>query len=103
MRPHKRALASATPIDLTPMGVAATTSVSFGEWRPDDGEVVYWTMQIEGTALKQRLFRMAPDGSQRQPITVPAELCPHHPSYVSATEIVFSAFRCFGASCTCAP
>jgi hypothetical protein len=103
MRPHKRVLAEPASVDLTPAGVAATTSVSFGEWRPDDAEVVYWTIGIEGTALKQRLFRMAPDGTNRQPIPLPPELCPHHPSYLSSTEIVFSAFRCFGAGCTCAP
>jgi hypothetical protein len=103
MRPHKRVLTSGTPVDLTPAGVAATTSVTFGEWRPDDGEVVYWTLVIEGAALKARLFRMAPDGSQRQAIALPAELCAQHPSYLSATEIVFSAYRCFGPNCTCAP
>ena len=103
MRPHKLVLSGTTPVDLTPPGVAATTSVSFGEWRPDDGEVVYWQIQIEGTALKQRLFRMAPDGTNRQAIPLPEQLCPQHPSYLSATEIVFSAFRCFGTECTCAP
>ncbi len=103
MRPQSRVLASPASVDLTPPGVAATTSVSFGEWRHDDAEVVYWTLALAGTALQQHLFRMAPDGTQRQAIPLPPELCPHHPSYLSSTQIVFSAFRCFGASCTCAP
>lgn len=103
MRPQSRVLANPATVDLTPPGVAVTTSVTFGEWRPDDAEVVYWTLEIEGTTLKQHLYRMAPDGTQRQPIQLPPELCPHHPSYLSETQIVFSAFRCFGAACTCAP
>lgn len=103
MRPHVRVLSAPTSVDLTPPGVAATTSVSFGEWRPDDAEVTYWTIELAGTVLLQRLYRMAPDGTQRQVVPLPPELCPHHPSYVSSTRIVFSAFRCFGAACTCAP
>ncbi len=93
--------ASGPQVDLTPAGTAATTSITFGEWRQDDQEVVYWTIQVDGLVLRQHMFRMNPDGTGRVQVPLPRELCPTHPSYLNASTLMFSAWRCGGPSCTC--
>lgn len=89
--------------DLSTPGIAGTTSETFIEWREDDQQGVYWSMEVVGATLRHSLSVMKPDGTARQQIPIPRELCPSHPSYLSDSEIVFSAFRCSGPSCTCDP
>ena len=93
--------ASGPQIDLTPPGVAPSSSQSFAVWREDDLEVVYWAIELEGTAVRWNLYRMKPDGTERRRIPIPAQLCASHPNYISSTEIVFSGRRCAGSECTC--
>lgn len=93
--------ASGPQVDLTAPGVAPLTSQTFAVWREDDREVVYWAIELEGTKVRQNLYRMNPDGTERRRIPIPAQLCASHPNYISATEIVFSGWRCAGTECTC--
>jgi hypothetical protein len=88
-------------VDLTPPGVDSVASQAFVEWRDDDAEVVYWSIEIEDGAVRQHLYRMRPDGTERVRIPIPAELCAQHPSYSSRAEIVFTGWRCAGTPCSC--
>jgi len=94
-----------TQEDLTHAAIAPTVVQSYVQWRPDGNEVVYWEIQPDLTTgvVRQPLFRMAPDGSARQPIPLPADLCTSHPSYLDSNTIIFSGWRCGGAPCSCAP
>ncbi len=88
-----RPLDGGPQMDLVAPATAATTTLSYGEWRADDQEIVYWSIEVEGSVLRQFLWAMSRDGSGRRTIPLPANLCPLHPSYVSASEIVFNAWR----------
>ena len=105
VHPYRQARrAGTTPqVDLSSPEVASTTSETFIEWRDDDLQGVYWSIEIVGATLRQKLHVMTPDGAVRQEIPLPRQLCPSHPSYLSDTQIVFSAFRCAGPTCTCDP
>jgi hypothetical protein len=59
---------------------------------PLDAEALL-IIEVEGSVLRQFLWAMSRDGSGRRKIPLPANLCPLHPSYVSASEIVFNAWR----------
>lgn len=95
-----RPLDGGPQVDLPATGTAATTSLAYGEWRADDQEIVYWSIEIEGTILRYYLWKMNPDGSGRTKIPLPPDLCPQHPSYVTAQTIVFNAWRA-GPGGTC--
>ncbi len=90
--------------NISPASTPPTTIQSYMQWRLDGGELVYWEIQIDFTAgiVKQPLFRMAPDGSGRQAVPLPAALCASHPSYLDHETIVFSGWRCGGSPCSCA-
>ena len=102
-RQQKRTLAMELQQDLPAPELAPTTSLSFPEWRPDDQELVYWTVELVGGVIRHGLYRMDPEGGSRRQIPLPPELCPTHPSYLSDREVVFSAWRCAGADCSCDP
>lgn len=89
--------------DISPASTPATTIQAYMQWRPDGGELVYWELVIDlssGT-VKQPLFRMAPDGSARTAIPLPADLCTSHPSYLDQDTIIFTGWRCGGTPCSC--
>jgi hypothetical protein len=88
-------------VELTPAGTAETTSLTFGEWRADDAELVYWAIELEGAVVRNNLYVMSPDGGARRRIPLPRELCPLHPTYLGPTEVVFNAWRCVGPQCSC--
>jgi hypothetical protein len=96
-----RTLAEPGQVELTPPGTAETTSLTFGEWRADDAELVYWAIELDGAVIRNNLYVMRPDGSARTRIPLPRELCPLHPTYLSPAEIVFNAWRCVGPQCSC--
>lgn len=91
-------------VDISPPSTPTTTIQSYMQWRPDGGELVYWEIQIDlsSVSVKQPLFKMAADGSGRQQIPLPADLCASHPSYLDADTIIFSGWRCGGSPCSCA-
>jgi hypothetical protein len=99
------ALPTGTQTDLTQPGIAPSTSQSFIDWREDDAEGVYWTVEAEVVnnqpVIHQKVYRMSPDGSQRTLIALPSQLCASHPSYLSLTAIVFSAWSCGAPGCSC--
>ena len=99
-RQAMRSLNASAQVDLPAAGVANTTLLSYGEWRADDQELVYWSVDLQAVT-KQHLNLMNRDGTNRRRIPLPGELCPLHPSYLSATEIVFNAWRCSVPDCTC--
>lgn len=98
-----RELAAPSQHDVPASGLAATSSVTFGQWRDDDEELVYWAIEAEGVAAKYRLYRMQPDGAGRTQVPLPLELCPSHPSYFADDEIIFTAWRCTDVYCSCDP
>ena len=95
-RQSKRPLDGGPQVELNPPLTPPTTQHAYAEWRPDDKELTYWSIEIDQNVLRHFLWTMAPDGSNRRKIPLPPELCPQHPSYLSAHEIVFNAWR--GAS-----
>lgn len=96
-RQHKRAI-DGSQIDLTPPGLHFATTLSYAEWRSDDQQLVYWRIEpVEKVRLS--LYTMSPDGSSHKVLPLPEQLCPTHPSYLSDTEIVFTAFRCAERKC----
>ena len=98
-----KAKSGGSVVDLSQPNTPTTTIQSYVQWRPDGGELVYWEIQPNLTTgvVKQPLFRMAPDGTARKQIPLPAELCTSHPSYLDQDTIVFSGWRCGGALCNC--
>ena len=100
-RQQRRLLASATQTDLTGAEIAPETSLTFVDWRADDLEGVYWSIEAVGGVVRNALYTMSPDGTNRTRIALPDDLCPTHPSYVDDDTIVFSAWRCGGTSCSC--
>ncbi len=80
-------------VTLPAVGTDPTTTLSYGEWRADDKEITYWSIEIAGAVLRQFLWVMSPDGSGRRKIPLPSGLCPQHPSYLGPSEIVFNAWR----------
>ena len=89
----KRPTDGGAQVDLIPNGASVLTTFSYGEWRPDDQEVTYWTIEVDGAVLRMHLWVMSPDGSNRRQIPLPGNLCPLHPSYITPTRIVFNAWR----------
>lgn len=89
----KRPTDGGVQVDLIPNGASSLTTFSYGEWRGDDQEIAYWTIEIDGAALRHHLWVMNPDGTNRRMIPLPAGLCPIHPSYLGGTRIVFNAWR----------
>ena len=105
VHPYRQArkVGSMPQADLSTPGIASTTSETFIEWRADDQQGVYWAIEVSGATLRQNLYVMKPDGTDRRQVPLPRELCASHPSYLSPTQVIFSAFRCAGPSCTCDP
>lgn len=91
--PRKRILGG-EELDLAPADRPVTTTMSYPEWRPDDGELVHWAIELEAGHVRENLYRMRPDGSRRVRIPLPTGLCATHPSYLGATTIVFNGYRC---------
>ena len=102
-RQHARTLGEEQR-DLTPIDIDPLFTQSYVQWRADGEEVVYWAAELDmdAGAVKNPLYRMAPDGSNRQPIPLPEDLCSNHPAYLNHDTIIFSGWRCGGPNCSCA-
>lgn len=92
-RQVRRPLDGGAQVDLIPAGTDPLTSHAYGEWRADDREIVYWSIEVQAGVGRNFLWVMKPDGSDRRPIPLPPGMCPQHPSYLSDTEIIFDAWR----------
>ncbi|MEZ0310270.1 MAG: hypothetical protein ACAI38_00755 [Myxococcota bacterium] len=100
-RQSVRTFASSSQVDLPAEGVADTTTLTFAEWRADDQELVYWAHELEGSRPRMNVYVMTSNFEVRTRVPLPRELCPLHPTYLDTDTIVFNAWRCTGAACTC--
>ncbi|MBW2733934.1 MAG: hypothetical protein JRH20_16220 [Deltaproteobacteria bacterium] len=90
--------------DFNGSNIDVHTTHSYGQWRPDDKELVYWSIDVDLQVgrVGQELYRMDSDGQNRVRLDLPPSLCVSQPSYLNQDEIIFTGWRCGGSNCSCA-